>query len=343
MARYAFWNNKGGVGKSFLTFSLACEYALVHPDEDVLVIDMCPQANLTEMLLGGMTMANAALEGLYSERPRRSVGGYFESRLTSPFIPLQSIQEFVVRPHTINNKVPPNVALIAGDNLLELLSEALRQSSQMSLPNDAWPKVMRWLSDLVKTFGETSTARDVTTFVDCNPSFSIYTQIALCSSEFLLVPFTADDSSRRGIENVFALLYGIASSELQGYARLSFSNRAMQEKLDLPKLHTFVSNRATMYRGKPSSAFQAKSAPIRAVIERSMSLGKRHFTSHATLDQLFAEMPDYHSVAVVASSEGCPLSRLRSGHHEIDGDVVQVNQIAIEKYTKAIARLVQRI
>ena len=53
MARYALWNNKGGVGKSFLTFSLACEYAISHPDEDVLVLDLCPQANITEMLFGG--------------------------------------------------------------------------------------------------------------------------------------------------------------------------------------------------------------------------------------------------------------------------------------------------
>ncbi len=30
MNRYAFWNNKGGVGKSFLTFAMACEYAHIH-------------------------------------------------------------------------------------------------------------------------------------------------------------------------------------------------------------------------------------------------------------------------------------------------------------------------
>jgi hypothetical protein len=27
MAVYALWNNKGGVGKSYLTFQIACEYA----------------------------------------------------------------------------------------------------------------------------------------------------------------------------------------------------------------------------------------------------------------------------------------------------------------------------
>lgn len=343
MAQYALWNNKGGVGKTFLTFSLACEYAITHPDEEVLVLDLCPQANITEMLFGGKDAAPAAIDALYAERPRRSIGGYFEARLTSPFIPLSSVRDFVCNPAQVNDNLPKNLFLVAGDNLLELLSEAMRQASQMALPNDAWSKVMRWLVDLIKSFTEASSGSDVTTFVDCNPSFSIYTQVALCSADNLIVPFTADDSSRRGIENVFALLYGMADSELQGYARLSFSTRASDEKIDLPRLHTFVSNRATMYKKEESSAFQAKSAPIRAVVQKALSTGKRNFVSHRALEDMFAQMPDYHSVAVVASSEGCPLSRLKSGHHTIDGKVVQVNQNAISKYTKAIAKLVQRL
>jgi chromosome partitioning protein len=343
MSRYALWNNKGGVGKSFLTFALSCEYAINHPDEDVLVLDLCPQANITEMLFGGTDDAPAAIDKLYAERPRRSIGGYFEARLTSPFIPLSSVQDFVCRPSEINKNIPTNLLLVAGDNLLELLSEAMRQASQMALPIDAWPKVMHWLLDLIKTFTETSTQSDVTTFVDCNPSFSIYTQVALCSADNLIIPFTADDSSRRGIENVFALLYGIASTELQGYARLSFSNRAIEEKIDLPRLHTFVSNRATMYKGKPSSAFQAKSAPIRKVVKEALSTSKKHFASHKSIKDLFAEMPDYHSVAVVASTEGCPLSKLKAGNHKIDEEVVQVNKISITTYTEAIAKLLPRL
>ena len=49
---YALWNNKGGVGKSTITFHLAMRYAELHPDEKVLVIDLCPQANSSMMLLG---------------------------------------------------------------------------------------------------------------------------------------------------------------------------------------------------------------------------------------------------------------------------------------------------
>jgi chromosome partitioning protein len=54
MAVYALWNNKGGVGKSYLTFQVACEYARAHRDERVLVLDLCPQANASSMLLGGI-------------------------------------------------------------------------------------------------------------------------------------------------------------------------------------------------------------------------------------------------------------------------------------------------
>lgn len=343
MNKYALWNNKGGVGKSFLAFSAACEYALANPDEEVLVLDMCPQANLTEMLLGGKDETAAALDDFYSSKPRRSIGGYFEARLNSPFISIGDTSDFQVRPSDHNGNIPSNLILVPGDNLLELLSEAIRQASQMALPSDAWPKIMRWLNDLIRDFSDTSEAADVAVFIDCNPSFSIYTQIALCSAEFIIVPFTADDSSRRGIENVLALLFGISASELQGYAKLSFSKKANEEGVDLPKLQTFVSNRATMFRGKPSSAFEAKSAPIKQLVKEIAASNKKVFANHKKPDDLFIEMPDYHSVAVVASSEGCPLSKMKSGHHHIDGDTVQVNQTSIDKYKKAIGKLIERL
>jgi cellulose biosynthesis protein BcsQ len=52
-ASYALWNNKGGVGKSTITFHLATRYAQLNPERKVLVIDMCPQANVSMILLGG--------------------------------------------------------------------------------------------------------------------------------------------------------------------------------------------------------------------------------------------------------------------------------------------------
>ena len=40
MAIYAIWNNKGGVGKSYLTFQLASEYARQNREKRVLVVSV---------------------------------------------------------------------------------------------------------------------------------------------------------------------------------------------------------------------------------------------------------------------------------------------------------------
>ena len=53
MKKYAIWNNKGGVGKTFLSFVLATEYAKSNPSTNVLIIDTCPQADVSQVLLGG--------------------------------------------------------------------------------------------------------------------------------------------------------------------------------------------------------------------------------------------------------------------------------------------------
>jgi len=65
MAIYAIWNNKGGVGKSYLTFQLAAEYAKQHPTKKVLVVDLCPQANSSSMLLGGMVDGEKCLNDIH--------------------------------------------------------------------------------------------------------------------------------------------------------------------------------------------------------------------------------------------------------------------------------------
>jgi cellulose biosynthesis protein BcsQ len=49
---YVIWNNRGGSGKTNLTYHLAIKYAYRNPDKTVLVVDMCPQADLSHAFLG---------------------------------------------------------------------------------------------------------------------------------------------------------------------------------------------------------------------------------------------------------------------------------------------------
>lgn len=59
--KYLIWNNKGGVGKTFLTYNLAVEYAIAHSDEDVVVIDACPQSNVSEIIWAAMELEKKIL------------------------------------------------------------------------------------------------------------------------------------------------------------------------------------------------------------------------------------------------------------------------------------------
>ena len=136
--KYAVWNNKGGVGKSFLTFALASEYAHLHPEENVYIIDMCPQANVSEIVLGGNGTGETNLANLIEER--KTIGGYFDSRINTPHALTGDESGFHVDVQSYNEETPNNLYLVAGDPSLEIQSEAMNQLAALTLPKDAWKK-----------------------------------------------------------------------------------------------------------------------------------------------------------------------------------------------------------
>ena len=138
--------------------------------------------------------------------------------------------------------------------------------------------MLSWVKDLISALRERSGERESLFILDCNPSFAIYTQLALVASDYVVVPFTADDSSRRAIENVVALLYGVADDPLTAsqYARISFAKRALEEGLTSPKLHTFISNRVTLYEGRPSKAFEVSSQRIKKTVSANPYRAPKH-------------------------------------------------------------------
>src|SRR6266508_1034016 len=109
MRSYAFWNNKGGVGKSFLCFVAACQYAENNPDSDVYVVDLCPQANVSETLLGGYRPEDPPINKITGRKPRGTIAGYLEARLNSPFRMIDDIGPFVVAPRKYNPAIPSNL------------------------------------------------------------------------------------------------------------------------------------------------------------------------------------------------------------------------------------------
>jgi cellulose biosynthesis protein BcsQ len=344
MTAYAFWNNKGGVGKSFLCFVAASEYSYQQPDTDVYVIDLCPQGNVSETLLGGYGKSSGHMSKLLGATPRASIAGYLEQRLNSPFAMIPDVERFVTPTSELNPALPQNLYLICGDNLLELLAEAIRHTSQLAIPTTAWKQVLSWVKDLVVALRERSGDRDSMFIIDCNPSFAIYTQLALVASDYVVVPFTADDSSRRAIENVVALLYGIADTYTAQYARISFAKRSTEEGIKPPRLHTFISNRVTLYEGKPSKAFQVSSQRIKRTVREIYNTRRSVFAvPGAQPAKNFIEIPDYHSACIVASTTGTPMHKLKPGPRELDQERIQINPGPLSTYKAALQKLVDAL
>ena len=75
---YAFYNNKGGVGKTTLCSNVAAIYAKRNPNVQGLVIDMCPQANISQFLLGGGEEGYHQNQNLQYKSTRKNIVGFID-------------------------------------------------------------------------------------------------------------------------------------------------------------------------------------------------------------------------------------------------------------------------
>jgi cellulose biosynthesis protein BcsQ len=333
---YGFWNNKGGTGKTSLAFQTACAYAHQHSNERVLIIDVCPQANLSELLLGGLTNNGSQhLLARQGETLRATIGGYFQLRLPSPYSPPAfDPADFITHPRTFNQLIPDNIDLVCGDPLLELQSNAMSTLANTLIPGtDAWLAVINWLSDFLAPIRD---SYDIV-FVDANPSFSIYTQIALSSTDRLVLPVMADDSSRRAIQNAFSLIYGLKlPSDI--YASYAFATRLKQAGRELPKVHAIAKNRLTQYMG-PSSAYATVLGSIDEDVTKLLRSNGGIFTFDK-IDQGVVDIRDFQTTGVVAFARGCPFYELASGKLDVLGQRIQVNESYRQNCIEAIDHLV---
>lgn len=340
MITYAFWNNKGGTGKTSLAFQSITRYAEKNHSEKILAIDLCPQANLSELMLGGLNNKGSnKLLTQHSFTPRRSIGGYFQTRLPSPYVSPTNVKynEFITPPHEFNKSIPSNIELICGDPLLELQANAVNTLANQNIPGtDAWISVIDWINDMLNGLNNNYDK----VFLDCNPSFSMFTQMALASSDRLILPVMADDSSRRAIQNAISLIYGLKLPD-EIYATYMFKAKLDHAKRKLPKIHLIAKNRLTQYMGAAS----AYAAVLNAIEKDVMSLSKQHpelFTFTDTKNG-FVDIRDFQTTGVVAFAQGQPFSKVSKGKHQINGKEIQIRDDYLINCLNAIDDLVRNL
>lgn len=339
MERIIFWNNKGGTGKTTLAFQIVTEYARQNPSKKILVIDVCPQSNLSELLLGGLNQGGSkVLLMRQGATPRATIGGYFQLRLPSPYsAPVFNPKDFLTTPNQYNTYIPDNIDLLCGDAMLELQSNAISTLANNQIPGtNTWIAIINWLNDFINPIQNEYD----TVFLDANPSFSMYTQIAIASSTKVILPVMADDSSRRAIQNAFSLIYGLKlPSEI--YSKYAFAEKLREVNMSLPKVYLVLKNRLTQYMGA-ASAYATVLKEIDADISSLLSAYPDIF-SFAKLEDGIINVRDFQTTGVVSSARGCPFQMLKAGRLDVMGKRVVIKEDYRQNYIKNVEEIIQKL
>lgn len=188
MKTIAFFNNKGGVGKTSLVYHLS--WMLKELGVRVIAIDLDPQSNLTSAFL-----SEEELEALWPEgpHPETILGGV--DRL------IQKLGDFTpVAPR----QVADGLGLVAGDLGLGAFEDRLSQAWRDCLSDapdaaDAF-RVMTAFYRIALDSG--SQCRAQMALMDVGPSIGAMNRGALVASDLVVIPLGADLFSLQGLRNL---------------------------------------------------------------------------------------------------------------------------------------------
>jgi chromosome partitioning protein len=218
LRRYVVFNQKGGVGKSTIVCNLAAVAA--RRGESTLVVDVDPQSNATQYLLGAT--AEAARPGMVE--------------LFRQALALFSLKD---PPRSFVHETPfERLDVLPSHPELETLLLRLETRQRVTRLREVLGELRGY--DVV--------------FFDTPPALNAFALSALVAADRCLIPFDCDDFSRRAVErlaerlaevrrehNPRLRLEGVVVNQFQ--ARANFPQQAVDaiERLGLPVLAPYVS------------------------------------------------------------------------------------------------------
>lgn len=185
MKTIAFFNNKGGVGKTTLVYHFS--FMLAEMDYKCLAVDLDPQANLTSMFLQDEKLAEI-----------------YENDTLRPTI-LEAVKPLDrgigdIKPvtiHAINN----NIGLLAGDLELSMFEDKL--SENWGKCNDGDEAAFRIISSFFRIIDEAGKRMNADyCVIDIGPNFGAINRATLIAADFVIVPMAADLFSLQGLKNL---------------------------------------------------------------------------------------------------------------------------------------------
>lgn len=181
----AFFNNKGGVGKTSLAYHLSWMFA--EQGRSVLAADLDPQANLSAAFL-----EEERLEALWSEDGQRRT-------LAGPLTPLLEGTGGLGEVHV--ESVGDRLGLVVGDLSLSAFEDEL--SSEWSACLDGKSRAFRIVSAMWHLILAAARRRgDDLVLIDVGPNLGALNRSALVASDHVVIPLAPDLFSLQGLRNL---------------------------------------------------------------------------------------------------------------------------------------------
>ena len=184
MKSIAFFNNKGGVGKTSLIYHLAWMYADL--GQRVLLADLDPQSNLT-----AMCFKDDELELMYQAQKPDTI-----------FTAVEPVKRGIGDLHLFDPvTVTEGLAIIPGDLLLSDFEDELSSTWPRCVDRDE--RAFRVTAAFHRIIEAASKQHQSNiTLIDVGPTFGALNRAALIAADFVVIPVAPDLFSVRGLENV---------------------------------------------------------------------------------------------------------------------------------------------
>lgn len=324
MKTIAFFNNKGGVGKTTLVYHLAWMYAEL--GYSVVAADLDPQANLSAVFLPEDRLEELWPDGAH---PNSILGA------VSPILRgLGDIRE----PHV--ERIAPNLGLVVGD--LGLSSFEAKLSS-------AWPGCMerdesafRTESAFHRTILNAADKRNADlALVDVGPNLGAINRAAIVAANFVVFPLAPDLFSLQALRNV-----GPTLREWRSDWQDRLERRPQVQDLQLPTADILPAGYIVMQHavraGRPVQAYQKWIKRIPNVYgKEALEQTGSSVSSTENDSECLATLKHYRSLMAMAHEARKPMFHLKAADGALGGHIYAV-QDCYRDFKKLARRIADR-
>lgn len=320
---YAISNFRGGIGKSTLAFNLAWE---VSRHQKTLLMDLCPQCNFTQSLLGADAQAQEI--SVYDALLPYVMPG---SRSIAPDDLVVSVP-----PSCLSFKGGNGVHIVPGSKELFLFPSLLytQLSNAAGLggrSQETTRNILQSVETLIEVLRTHLKAKKA--LIDTSPFFGGATHLGWVAADALIIPVRVDQHSMEALKLTLSML---KNNEMD-FLRLN--RQAGIPKI--PKVHAIVMTHCGWNRQAAFTPDRSTQAYLSQVVDIAKSNAEL-FSSDDPIDAIHL-LDDFHSAGRISGSKRIPLAQLNVGEsHTIEGQRLEVNQ-SLTRYQRELKSLASSI